>query len=276
MSVPGTSVVYNPFRDTLSQVPSMSFRFFAAVRTPKRLDCRPVDVALVLATLICASCQPVEQGFWAKPGVVGPEATIESDADSRQCARLGAEQATTERVSGDGTVVAHDPAPSMTGPNAYSQCMRSRGYEWVRLKPLVGPAPHHATTTQAPCPTGRIVVDPFGYPHCAGAAQGQSTFIPDGLPESVSPTHVPAATAQPGSPAPTESPAHDNVQSDPSPADRTAVPSDIRPSSPELPKNERQAVDQSECIQHSQNSLSNPYDTFRQCMTEKGWPTQPE
>lgn len=222
---------------------------------------RSVGIALVVAALVSASCQPVEQGFWARPGMSQSQFSAEYRHDSQECVSEGIERVTVDRApEGDPILVRHLSA-SETGSNSYNKCMVARGYEWVTMQPLVGPAPHSQAATQAPCPADRVMVDPYGYPHCATPDQSQRARSIDGPPETDLPNSVPAAAVPTRTAPPPERPPGASDNRTPNPARSTA---------------ERRAFDESLCIQHSQRSLSNPYETYLHCMAEKGWPSSPQ
>ncbi|MDP9132774.1 MAG: hypothetical protein M3M98_06540, partial [Nitrospirota bacterium] len=103
-------------------------------------------------------------------------------------------------------------------------------------------------------------VDPYGYPHCATPDQSQRALSSDGARETHLPNSIPAATV----PTPTVPP-----------LEHPPVAGDTRPPNPERSAAERRAFDESLCIQYSQKSLSNPYDTYLHCMAEKGWSSSP-
>jgi hypothetical protein len=104
-------------------------------------------------------------------------------------------------------------------------------------------------------------VDPYGYPHCATQEQSQRALTSiDDPRETNLPNNVPAATVQSGAvPA----------------LERPPAPQENRTTNPERSTAERRAFDESLCIQFSQKSLSNPYDTYLRCMAEKGWTSSP-
>ncbi|MDP9132096.1 MAG: hypothetical protein M3M98_03040, partial [Nitrospirota bacterium] len=96
-------------------------------------------MALVVATLVWTSCQPVEQGFWAKPGRPQSQFSAEYRHDSRECVREGTERVVTVDNTPEGdTILTRHVSASKTGSTPYSQCMVARGYEWVKMHPLVG------------------------------------------------------------------------------------------------------------------------------------------
>jgi len=234
---------------------------FVMTIAPGNLGARSAGIALVVAPLVWASCQPVEQGFWAKPGMSQSQFSAEYRRDSQECVREGIERVTVDRAPEGDTILARHLSASETGSNSYNSCMVARGYEWVKMQPLVGPAPHSQAAKQALCPADRVIVDPYGYPHCATPDQSQRARSVDGLRETDLPTSVPASTVPTRTVPPPE---------------RPPVASDNRPPNPARSTAERRAFDESLCIQHSQTSLSNPYDTYLHCMAEKGWPSSPQ
>ena len=102
-----------------------------------------------------------------KPSVPQTSQDAEYRRDSEECASQGVEQVLTNQTPRGDTIVARLPSASDLGSNLYGRCMMSRGYEWVKLQPLVPPPPHQETANEGPCPAERVVTDPFGYPHCA-------------------------------------------------------------------------------------------------------------
>jgi hypothetical protein len=227
------------------------------------------------AALVATSCQSLEQGYWTRPGMSEAPQSAEYRQDSEECARQGVEQVAMNRTFEGDTIVVK-PSTSDAGSTHYSRCMVSRGYEWVKLQPLVPPSPHRKTDNKAPCPSERVVLDPFGYPHCAVGMPGSRNSSVTDRHEGQLPDSVPTASPIPtGIVLPKEGPPQGNVPVDqsrptvPSPADDNAKPHI------ESPPAERRDHDNSLCIQHSRQSLSSPYDTYLRCMEEKGWPTSP-
>ena len=234
--------------------------------TPKKYRALRGAMAILVAVLVPASCRPLEQGYWTKPGMSDAAQSAEYRQDSEECARQGVEQVAMSRTSQGDTIVAAPPA-SEFGSIQYRDCMTSRGYEWIKLQPLVPPSPHHETANQAPCPTERIVLDPYGYPHCAIGTQS----VQDGV-RSQNPAPA-ASTVTNGIAVPREPLPQNEAPRKQSPA----MPPSLENGRPhnELPPAQRREFDNSLCIQHSQQSLSNPYDTYLRCMEEKGWPPLP-
>ena len=233
-------------------------------------------IALLLAAFLAASCQPLEQGYWMKPGLTQISQDAEYRRDSVECARQGVEQVSTNQTPRGDTIVARHPSASDLGSNLYGRCMVSRGYEWVKLQLLVPSSPHQESANQGPCPAERVVTDPFGYPHCASIDPNPRAGA-DNVPHE---THV--AAPQPTAPSaptdiilPRESLASGNVPlKPPSTTSQFEAGHDNRTNSG-LPSAARRAFDNSLCIQHSQSSLSYPYSTYLRCMEEKGWPALP-
>lgn len=88
------------------------------------------------------------------------------------------------------------------------------------------------------CPSGRIAIDPFGYPECVTSVQTQHSPPPETGPKpQESGNRIPAA---------------------------------------EIQANERRAGDDLACRQYSETSLSATYLAYRQCMEDKGWPSTPQ
>jgi hypothetical protein len=228
--------------------------------------------ASLLAALLAASCQPLEQGYWVKPGLTETSQVAEYRRDSLECVSQGVEQVSMAQTPHGDTIVARHPSASDRGSNVYGQCMVSRGYEWVKLQPLVPPSPHQESANQGPCPTERVVTDPFGYPHCASIDLNRSAGA-DYVPNEI---HVAApqslATSAPTDMVlPRESLPSGNVPPKP-PSTSTQFEAGQNSG---LPPGEGRAFDNSLCIQQSRNSLSSPYGTYLHCMEEKGWPAMP-
>ena len=101
-----------------------------------------VVITTVITLLLSTSCQPLEQGYWAKPGLSQTEVSKEYGRDSEACARQGVEQFTLNTTPEGETIVTRQVSASTRGANLYGQCMVSRGYEWIKLEPLVTPSPH--------------------------------------------------------------------------------------------------------------------------------------
>jgi hypothetical protein len=186
-----------------------------------------VIVSAGLAVL-SVSCQLREQGYWTKPGVSHALTNQQYPEDSKHCERLAEqdEGRTSESVRGA----------------RYTKCMYARGYEWVSEQP--GSHPVRSAVTQPsvpqPCPTGRTVVDAFGYPKC----------VPSGHKDRGPDREVSGSVTR-------ETPALK--------PERPAPP-------PALQSNDRWIVDDRECRRQAQETLSGPYGLYVRCMQEKGWP----
>lgn len=256
----------------------MHLRSSASVRckSPGNVGAGSAVIAMAVASLLCAACRPLEQGFWAKPGMSQTRSGVEYSRDSEECARESAEQvALNNTPEGEAILTRHPPA-SDPGANRYGKCMITRGYEWVKLQPLVPPAPHGEASKQAPCPAEQIMLDPFGYPHCLTANQGHRAGPANGFRETGAQDSVPAASPAPSNTAaPTEQLAHENVPVKQAVPDPSAGIGDNKPSLNGRAPVAQRADDNRLCIQQSQQSLSNPYDTYLHCMEEKGWPALP-
>ena len=105
-------------------------------------------IAFLLAALHAASCQPLEQGYWMKPGLTETSQDADYRRDSGECASQGLEQVSMNQTPGGDTIVARHPSASHLGSNLYGRCMVSRGYEWVKLQPLVPPSPHQESANK--------------------------------------------------------------------------------------------------------------------------------
>lgn len=263
--IEGRSILQAGGNIVLDRESSMSSDCSASVMVRGNVGASSAVIEVVIAALVCASCQPVEQGFWTKPGMSQPPVSTEYRRDSQECAREGIQQVTVGKPSEDVILTRH-PSASDSGSNLYRQCMVSRGYEWVKLQPLVGPSPHGEPAKPAPCPAERVISDPYGYPHCATTDPSRPADPMNGPRETVLPKPVPAtSTAPTDTVLPKGNVSRDNV---PVPSEHQA------PSNGRTPA-ERRVYDNSVCIQHSQTSLSSPYDTYLRCMAEKGWPVSP-
>jgi hypothetical protein len=233
-------------------------------------------IGLLFAAPLVASCQPLEQGYWMKSGLTETSGDAQYRRDSGECAIQGVEQVSMNQTSQGDTIVARHPSASYRGSNLYGRCMVSRGYQWVKLQPLVPSSPHQESPTQGPCPSERVVTDPFGYPHCASIdpnpPAGADTFPHDthvAAPQSTA-TSAPSEIVQPRESLPSG-----NVPIEPpSTSSQFEAPHENQTNNG-LPPAERRALDNSLCIQQSRNSLSSPYATYLHCMEEKGWPALP-
>lgn len=120
----------------------------------------------------------------------------------------------------------------------YTKCMYARGYEWVSERPRSHPAKSLRQESPAPpCPGGRIVVDAFGYPRC----------VPPGQKDRGLEREVRGSVTADGP----------LMQANP------AVPPTPR-------SNDRWIAQDRECRRQAQETLSNPYGVYAQCMQEKG------
>ena len=238
--------------------------YSARKMTTKKYRALRGAMVLLVAVLVAASCRPLEQGYWTKPGMSDAAQSAEYRQDSEECARQGVEQVAMSRTSQGDTIVAAPPA-SEFGSIQYRDCMTSRGYEWIKLQPLVPPSPHHETANQPPCPTERVVLDPYGYPHCAIPSPQDGARSQNSASTASTVTNGIAVTTEP------------LTQNDAPREQSPTMPRSVENGRPhsELPPAHRREFDNSLCIQHSQQSLSNPYDTYLRCMEEKGWPALP-
>ena len=233
-------------------------------------------IAFLPAALLAASCQPLEQGYWMKLGLTETSQDAEYRRDSGECASQGVEQVSMNQTPQGDTIVARHPSASDLGSNLYGRCMVSRGYEWVKLQPLVPPSPHQESATQGPCPSERVVTDPFGYPHCASIDPNPRAGA-DNVPHE---THV-AAPQSTATSAPTDNVLpRENLPSGDVPLKPPSTTSQFEAGYDNqthrgIPPAERRALDNILCIQQSRNSLSSPYATYLHCMEEKGWPPLP-
>lgn len=233
-------------------------------------------IGSLFTALLVASCQPLEQGFWMKQGVTETLRDAQYRRDSGECASQGVEQVSMNQTPQGDTIVTRHPSASYRGSNLYGKCMVSRGYEWVKLQPLVPSSPHQENANQGHCPSERVVTDPFGYPHCASIdpkpPAGADT-VPDEAtvagPQSTA-TSAPSEIVLPRQSSPSS-----NVTVEPPSTTSQLEAGHDNQINGGLPPTERRALDNSLCVQQSRNSLSSPYATYLHCMEEKGWPALP-
>lgn len=228
----------------------------------------------VLASMVVfgAGCQQVEQGYWTKQGMSQSRFNAEYHRDFRECAQHGLQQGLiNDGAPETDTIRARHVSAAKTGSTAFNECMHSRGYEWVTMHPLVGPNAHGSTGRQGRCPEDRVIVDPYGYPHCATADQAHPARSID-VPREVNlPTRLPEQNIPPTIASPESAPSREKIP-EPSPRQQSDMPQQRRSPQAAGEAGQRRAFDESLCIQLSQASLSNPYETFLRCMNEKGWP----
>lgn len=224
------------------------------------------SMMLSLATL--AGCQNVEQGYWTKQGMSQAQFNTDYRRDFQACAREGMRQGAVADGTPDSDTIRMRHVPSKgTGSSAFTECMNAHGYTWIQMQPLAGPDSHSALTRQAEqCPKERLVVDPFGFPHCAAKEHTQEEARSIDVPQMV-PSEDPGTFTRDVRPeAPRDIQPAQPVLSPQPPAPATSAPI------ADPPVVRRRSFDESLCIQLSQASLSNPYETFLRCMEEKGWP----
>lgn len=230
-----------------------------------------------------AACQGVEQGYWTKQGVSQAQFTADYRRDFQECVREGMKQGPiNDGAPETDTIRAKHPSAGRTGSKAYHDCMYVRGYEWIKMEPLVGPNAHGPTAHLARCPEDRVIVDPYGYPHCSTPDQIRPARSVDASHEISLPASAPLDGKSPSNVS------QPTIPTDPVPQEKTlsrekekpleSAPreqqggAEIRTTNSAREADQRRAFDESLCIQHSQTSLSNPYNTFLQCMEERGWP----
>jgi hypothetical protein len=229
--------------------------------------------------LFGTACQQVEQGFWTKRGLSQAQFNTDYHRDFRECTQHGLQQGTLNDGGPEtDTIQARHVSTSQTGRSAFNDCMYARGYEWMKMQPLVGSNPHGSTPDHVACSKDQLIVDPYGYPHCLSPKQirpARSIDVPRDVPREASlpakglePTIAPAA-ARPEPPRSREAVlTESSSREQPEPAQENRTVNTVRDPA------QRRAFDESLCIQHSQASLSNPYETFLRCMEEKGWPME--
>ena len=218
------------------------------------------------------ACQQVEQGYWTKPGMSQIQFNTEYRRDFRECARPGFGSGPINDTGPESdTIRARHVSGAKSGTNKFNDCMYSHGYEWITMQPLVRPNAQGSTVYDTQCPKDRIIVDPYGYPHCASQTADQparSIDVPReaSLPLGVTESTKPSAVISPETP-----PVREQIP-EPAPRKPADGASDNRAANTVREERTRRAFDESLCIQHSQASLSSPYETFLRCMEEKGWP----
>jgi hypothetical protein len=230
----------------------------------------PYCASIILIIAVLAGCQRVEQGYWTKQGLSQAQFNADYRRDFQECAREGMRQGAIADGTPESDTIRMRHLPSKgTGSNGFTECMNTRGYEWIKMQPLAGPDSHSALSREAEsCPKERLIVDPFGYPHCASEKRTQGEARSINVPRVVPPEIPPDVTRD----TPPERP-HEVHQTTPdvAPESASAPPKSSTPMAGPSPARLR-AFDESLCIQLSQASLSSPYDTFLRCMEEKGWP----
>lgn len=226
-------------------------------------------------TLLGGGCQQVEQGYWTKPGMSQTQFNAEYRRDFRDCAQQGFGGSPINDTGPESDMIrARHISRLKTGTNTFNACMSNRGYEWITMQPLVGPNAHGSKVDETQCPKDHMVIDPFGYPHCAS----QNTIQPARSIDVPREASLPLGVTEPAKPSAVVSPENMPVREQiPEPAPRK--PADAVPENQTMnaarEAGARRSFDESLCIQHSQASLSSPYETFLRCMEEKGWPVGP-
>jgi hypothetical protein len=257
----------------------------AILSSPRALTMkRALAIVHAIAGLMVfgTACQQVEQGYWTKVGMSQSQFNAEYRRDFQECAHqaLGREPIDDSGPETD-IIRARHVSGAKTGTNRFNDCMHGHGYQWITMQPLVGPNAHGSTVYDTPCPKDRIVVDPYGYPHCASqSVAGQPARSIDVPREASLPVGIPEQTKPSTAVLPDQAPAREQIP-EPSPRKPAeappAKPAEIAPETRTMNAaregGSRRSFDESLCIQHSQASLSNPYETFLRCMEEKGWPT---
>jgi hypothetical protein len=120
----------------------------------------------------------------------------------------------------------------------YAKCMQAQGYQWVieRSQLIPSRAAENASAQIPLCPTGRLIVDSFGYHKCVPTGGKERGISIEGIP--------------------------------PGPLEAASAP---HPLLPNAPPNERWSQDHQVCRQYAKDSLSSPYSVYMQCMQDKGW-----
>ena len=193
-----------------------------------------VRIGAVVGLFCCtASCQSAEQGYWTKLNVSQAVANEQYADDSRQCDWLRSQ-------SGSGL-------SEESRSKLYAKCMQSRGYQWIEEAARSHPAKSatHSAPQNQPCPTGRRIIDAYGYDRC----------VPAGGKGSGKPIQPSEPVAQ--------------VKDESS----TALSSAGRPTDLPEQRLEEWIQEDGECRQQARNTLSSPYGIYVQCMQDKGWPS---
>lgn len=227
----------------------------------------------VMASLMVfgTACQQIEQGYWTKGGMSQSQFNAEYRRDFRTCVQQGLEAGPiNDGAPESDTIRARHLSAAKTGTNAFNDCMYAHGYEWITMQPLVGPNAHGSTVYDKGCPEDRVIVDPYGYPHCATPKQIRPARSIDVPREASLPMRAPEPTNSPVIVSPGKTPMRDQIP-EPSPKKPREASSETRTTDAGRETGQRRAFDESLCIQLSQASLSNPYETFLRCMEEKGW-----
>lgn len=196
-----------------------------------------LNTATVLlgVALLGVSCQSEEQGYWTKYGVSQALTNQQFPVDSQYCERL-AEQTADHSEKARSTL--------------YTKCMQGRGYEWIVEEPRSHPAKPagNRPADVEPCPTGRIIIDSFGFTKCVPLGTkggGANPEISGTLTQTENPLQPKGGSAEAGS-----------IQSRP---EATG------------PADDRWRADDRFCRQQAQTTLSSPYGVYAGCMQEKGW-----
>jgi hypothetical protein len=180
-----------------------------------------------------ASCQSSQQGYWTKENVAQTLTNEQYPSDSQDCDAMSA----------------HDAKARSERYKAilYTKCMQAHGYQWV----VERPRPHPLATAGikpaaiSDCPSGRLIVDSFGYHKCVPVGTKDK-----GIPIEIVP-RAPIEAA--GLPPP------DNH-----------FPSPVQPPQGS-PTNDRWRQDHDKCLQYAKESLSSPYGVYTRCMQDRGW-----
>jgi hypothetical protein len=128
--------------------------------------------------------------------------------------------------------------------------MQGRGYEWIVEESRSQPAKSAAnsTTSDEPCPTGRTIIDSFGFTKCVPLGKKGGGVSPE-----ISGTLT-----------------REEIQTEPKRDSSAAVEGTAVEVMP--PPDNRWRADDWACRQQAQTTLSSPYGIYAGCMQEKGWP----
>lgn len=206
-------------------------RFFYG-EGPVRLK-RHIRRGVLLAGLLSlgvsgASCHQMEQGYWTKQDVSQALTNEQYPADSQRCDRMALQD---------------EGSRSETARAAlYTKCMYARGYMWVVEEPMAQPGKTSGMAADhvESCPTGRRIVDAYGFPKCVPIGRRDRALSPEVKGEMRRETELVST---------------DGVAIGPSPA-ASSVEDD------ETPWVAKDRL----CRRLAQDTLSSPYGVYTQCM----------
>ena len=184
---------------------------------------------IIVMLLLSVSCGPADQGYWTKYDVSQALTNEHFPTDSHYCERVAVHNGGRDSEK--------------MREQLYTKCMHARGYQWMVEESRSFPAKSGGQATSAEaCPTGRRIVDAFGYPKC-----------------------VPVGTKS-GRPNPE---VRQSVTSEESSSGKNGV----LPSNGPRQSEEWWRGEDRECRHQADVSLSSPYGVYAHCMQEKGLPS---